>query len=59
MDFHERTTKRIVSLLSKYKLPVAFDFDKEKTWEILQHDKKKIGTDMNFMVLDEIGKGIC
>jgi 3-dehydroquinate synthetase len=37
-------------------LPVAFDFDKEKTWEILLHDKKKSGSDMNFVVLDKIGK---
>ncbi|MEP6627126.1 MAG: 3-dehydroquinate synthase [Ginsengibacter sp.] len=53
----EKSTKRIVSLLSQYELPVALDFDKEKTWAILQHDKKKSGTDMNFVVLDEIGKG--
>ncbi|MDQ2721403.1 MAG: 3-dehydroquinate synthase [Bacteroidota bacterium] len=53
----EKSTKRVVSLLSKYGLPVAIDFDKEKTWNILQHDKKKSGTDMNFVVLDGIGKG--
>ena len=55
--FSAKTTKRVVSLLSKYELPVALDFDKEKTWDILLHDKKKYGTDMNFVVLDEIGKG--
>lgn len=53
----EKSTKRIVSLLSQYHLPVALNFDKEKTWAILQHDKKKSGSDMNFVVLDEIGKG--
>lgn len=55
-DFPKNYTARISALLSKYKLPVAFDFDKKKTWNILQHDKKKAGTDMNFVVLDEIGK---
>ena len=50
-------TKRITQLLAKYLLPVTLDFDKEKTWEILQHDKKKSGSDMNFVVLDQIGKG--
>jgi 3-dehydroquinate synthase len=55
--FSEEATGEIIALLSKYKLPVALDFNKEKTWEILQHDKKKSGTDMNFVVLDEIGKG--
>ncbi|MDP4284227.1 MAG: 3-dehydroquinate synthase [Bacteroidota bacterium] len=49
--------QKIEALLSKYKLPVALNFDKEKTWEILQHDKKKSGTDMSFVVLDAIGKG--
>ena len=54
--FSKEDTQRIIELLSKYELPVALDFDKEKTWNILQHDKKKSGTDMNFVVLDEIGK---
>ena len=56
-DLSQKSTKRIVSLLSKYELPVALDFDKEKTWEILQDDKKKRGIDMNFIVLYDIGKG--
>lgn len=54
--FSKEDTQRIIELLSKYELPVALDFDKEKTWNILQHDKKKSGTDMNFVVLDAIGK---
>ena len=55
--FSKADTQRVTALLSKYKLPVSLDFDKEKTWNILQHDKKKSGTDMNFVVLDKIGKG--
>jgi 3-dehydroquinate synthase len=55
-DFSKEGTEKVKQLLSKYKLPIAFDFDKEKTWEILLHDKKKAGTDMNFVVLDKIGK---
>ncbi len=54
--FPESETEKIKQLLSKYKLPIAFDIDKEKTWDILLHDKKKSGSDMNFVVLDEIGK---
>ncbi len=49
-------TKKIINLLQQYLLPVQFDFDKEKAWRILQHDKKKTGGDMNFVVLDHIGK---
>jgi 3-dehydroquinate synthase len=55
-QFSKDETQKIKQLLSKYQLPVEFDFDKEKTWEILLHDKKKSGRDMNFVVLDEIGK---
>jgi len=54
--FSKEGTDKVKQLLSKYQLPVAFDFDKEKTWDILLHDKKKTGSDMNFIVLDKIGK---
>ena len=54
--FTNDKTEKVKQLISKYKLPVAFDFDKDKTWDILLHDKKKSGADMNFVVLDEIGK---
>jgi len=56
-NFSKEDTQKIIALLSKYNLPVQFDFDKEKAWEILLHDKKKSGTEMNFVVLDTIGKG--
>lgn len=55
-DFSKSETERIKNLLVKYQLPVAFDVDKEKTWNILLHDKKKIAGQMNFVVLDKIGK---
>jgi 3-dehydroquinate synthase len=54
--FSPSETEKVKQLLSKYYLPVSFDFDKQKTWEILLHDKKKSGSDMNFVVLDKIGK---
>ena len=55
-DFPKSETERIKRLLLKYNLPVEFNFDKEKTWNILLHDKKKSGSQMNFVVLDKIGK---
>jgi 3-dehydroquinate synthase len=54
-NFSKAETKRITALLLKYELPVAFTSDKQKTWEILQHDKKKSGSNMSFVVLDKIG----
>ena len=41
--FSKRNTEKVKQLLSEYQLPVAFDIDKEKTWNILLHDKKKSG----------------
>ncbi len=55
-NFSKEGTEKVKQLISKYQLPVTFDFDKEKTWNILLHDKKKSGGDMNFIVLDKIGK---
>ena len=54
--FSKEGTEKVKQLISKYKLPISFDIDKEKTWDILLHDKKKSGTDLNFVVLDAIGK---
>ena len=49
-------SQSISKLLEKYKLPVALSIDKEKTWKVLQHDKKKAADTMNFVVLNQIGK---
>ncbi len=54
-DFNEADTNRIADLLVKYELPVSFTSDKQQTWEILLHDKKKSGSSMSFVVLDTIG----
>lgn len=55
-SFSSESTQKVKQLISKYQLPVSIHFDKEKTWNILLHDKKKSGNDMNFIVLDKIGK---
>ncbi len=54
--FLKTGTEKVKQLIVNYKLPVAFEFDKEKTWDILLHDKKRAGTEINFVVLDDIGK---
>ncbi|MEO7120376.1 MAG: 3-dehydroquinate synthase [Ginsengibacter sp.] len=54
-NFREAESENVKDLLLQYKLPVDFNFDKQKTWDILLHDKKKSGTNMSFVVLDTIG----
>jgi 3-dehydroquinate synthase len=55
-QFSPQGTNKIKKLIAQYHLPVSFEIDKEKTWNILLHDKKKTGKDMNFILLDKIGK---
>ncbi|MEO6682270.1 MAG: 3-dehydroquinate synthase [Ginsengibacter sp.] len=56
-DFSPEETNRIIALFNQYALPVSIAFEKEKTWDILLRDKKKSGSDMDFVVLNKIGSG--
>ena len=51
-------TERVVNLLSEYGLPTYTEFDRAKAFAILQKDKKKISTAMNYVLLEKIGKGV-
>lgn len=53
-----KQTERVTSLLSKYGLPTYASFDKAKAFEILQKDKKKANSEMSYVLLEKIGKGI-
>jgi 3-dehydroquinate synthase len=48
---------RVESVLKNYGLPTRADFDVEKVFKILQMDKKRVSTTMNYVLLDRIGKG--
>ena len=54
-NFKKLKTQKVIDLLKQYELPVSFLFDKKKTWDTLQHDKKKSRTTMSFIVLNSIG----
>jgi 3-dehydroquinate synthase len=53
-----KQTERVTSLLSKYGLPTYAEFDKAKAFEILQKDKKKAKSEMSYVLLKKIGKGV-
>jgi len=53
-----KETKRVVNVLEKYHLPTYASFDKEKAFEVLQKDKKKVRNEMSYVLLQKIGKGI-
>lgn len=50
--------ERIVQLLRKYSLPVTLEFNKEKVMEVLKMDKKRERSEINFILLDAIGKAV-
>lgn len=57
-DFPKADTQKIKALLQKYQLPTQFVFDKQKIWEVLKMDKKRAANNMNFILLNKIGKAV-
>lgn len=49
---------QLMELIEKFHLPVTIDFDKKKVFDILVMDKKRVSNEMNFVLLDKIGKGL-
>lgn len=49
---------RVATLLLKYGLPTFADFDKGKVFEVLKMDKKRERKEMNYVMLEKIGKGV-
>ena len=56
--FADEDKERVTSLLKKYHLPVAIDFNKNKIQELLLLDKKKAGNSLDFILLDKIGAAV-
>jgi 3-dehydroquinate synthase len=51
-------TKRVTDLLEKYNLPTYASFDKQKVFAVLKMDKKRERKEMNYVLLERIGKGV-
>ena len=49
------TSQRIKDILVKYNLPYELDINIEETLEAINLDKKKLGNDLNVIILKEIG----
>lgn len=50
--------EKVKQLLQQYHLPIEFLFDKAKVWHLLKMDKKRVSNEMNFILLDKIGKAV-
>ena len=53
-----KQVEKVVSLLEKYGLPTYASFDKKTVLEVLKMDKKRVRKEMNYVLLEKIGKGI-
>lgn len=53
-----KQSERVTALLSKYGLPTYADFDKAQAFDILLKDKKKAKSEMSYVLLQKIGKGV-
>ena len=53
-----KQTGRVINVLQKYGLPVFAEFDKEKVFQVLKMDKKREKKQINYILLEKIGKAV-
>jgi len=53
-----KQTERVVMVLEKYNLPTYASFNKQKVFDVLKMDKKRESKEMNYVLLERIGKGV-
>lgn len=53
-----RETERVIETLNKYNLPTVLDFDKQKVFDVMKMDKKRERKELNYILLEKIGKGV-
>lgn len=51
-----KKTERVINLLNIYGLPTYAEFDKQKVFDVLKMDKKRERKEMNYVLLEKIGK---
>jgi 3-dehydroquinate synthase len=49
---------RFAKLIEQYHLPVSIQYDKEKAFHLLVSDKKREGEQVNFILLERLGKAV-
>ncbi len=54
-EFDAHSTQKLVKLLEQYQLPTSFEIENDKIIKLLFSDKKRIGNEMHFVLLNELG----
>jgi 3-dehydroquinate synthase len=53
-----KSTDKLLKLIDQYGLPVTAGYNKQKVFDVLISDKKREGEQMNFILLEKIGKAV-
>jgi len=53
-----KQTNNVVELLEQYGLPTYAAYNKQKVFDVLKMDKKRANQDINYILLEKIGKAI-
>jgi len=53
-----KDASRVINLLSQYNLPTFAEFEKEKVFNVMKMDKKREKKEMNYVLLEKIGKAV-
>lgn len=53
-----KDANKVARLLLQYDLPTFVEFDRQKVFRVMKMDKKREKTDMNYVLLAKIGKGV-
>ncbi|MBL7745049.1 MAG: 3-dehydroquinate synthase [Chitinophagaceae bacterium] len=53
-----KDASRVARLLLQYDLPTFAEFDKQRVFSVMKMDKKREKKEMNYILLEKIGKGI-
>jgi 3-dehydroquinate synthase len=54
-----KQTENVVKVLEQYGLPTYAEFNKQKVFAVLKMDKKRANKDINYILLEKIGRGIA
>ena len=55
---HFKSAEKLLKLIDQYGLPITAGYSKQKVFDVLLSDKKREGEQMNFILLERIGKAV-
>lgn len=53
-----KNKEKLIQIIDRYGLPVTAGYNKQKVFDVLVSDKKREGEQMNFVLLEKIGKAV-